>query len=406
MPEVSTMTITTTTVTEIKAGSAVSGGNIITDGGNPITSRGICWGTDPNPTINNIKDSDGPGLGSFTSDLAWLDPGTTYFVRAYAVNSTGVAYGNQLSFTTSFSLDPWTRKANFPGGLRYGSASFSIGTKAYFGIGFNDGDWPTRDFWEWDQTTNAWTRKADYPGKIEGNAVSFSIGTKGYIGTGDDFNTNGYTNEFWEYDPATNRWTQKASLPTTPGRGSAAGFSIGNKGYIGIGSAREPGWPVSFYHHDFWEWDQMTNVWTKKADYPGNSTIGAVGFSIGNKGYFGTGGDGTSYSKEFWEWDQATNFWTKKADFGGSARSSAIGFSIGNKGYIGTGVGVGGTLYNDFWEWDQAINNWKQTVNFGGMARTAALSFSIGNKGYVGTGGTGVDPNYALQDFWEYDPTN
>ncbi len=73
----------------------------------------------------------------------------------------------------------------------------------------------------------------------------------------------------------------------------------------------------------------------------------AVGFSIGTKGYIGTGirggGDGWEgnyyHLKDFWEWDQATNVWTRKADLEGSGRSNAVGFSIGTKGYIGTGIG-------------------------------------------------------------------
>lgn len=86
-----------------------------------------------------------------------------------------------------------------------------------------------------------------------------------------------------------------------------------------------------------------------------NAREGAVGFSIGNKGYIGTGGDGINYSKEFWEWDQTTNAWTQKANFEGNAREGALGFSIGNKGYIGIGLGSNsGTLYslNDFWEYN------------------------------------------------------
>jgi N-acetylneuraminic acid mutarotase len=233
--------------------------------------------------------------------------------------------------------------------------------------------------------------------------VCFSIGTKGYIETGGDFFRKVLTNEFWEYDPGTNTWSRKASLPVTPGRDCAVGFSIGTKGYIGIGGKLDDS-PDSYYK-DFWEWDQTTNVWTKKADYPGNSTGAAVGFSIGRKGYIGTGfGDGPNLSNDFWEWDQETNVWTKRADFEGAPRGYATGFSIGNKGYIGTGYGDGSTLYNDFWVWDQETDVWTQKTNFGGMARNAAVSFSIGNKGYIGTGITGVNPNYAFQEFWEYDP--
>jgi hypothetical protein len=400
--------VITANITGITFLTASSGGTVINDGGAEVIAEGVCWSTSENPTITNTKTEDGAGTGFFTSNLTQLSPDTKFYVRAYAINRAGTGYGTQLSFTTSFAQSSAQSQLPlitvFPGGTRYGAASFSIGTKAYIGIGYDDGDWPHRDFWEWDQTTDVWTRKADFPGKIEGNAVSFSIGTRGYIGTGDNFNTNGYTNEFWEYDPATNGWTQKASLPSIPERGWATGFSIGNKGYIGLGSAWEPGWPVSYYHHDFWEWDQSTNAWTKKADFPGNSVVAAVGFSIGNKGYIGTGGDGFGYCRDFWEWDQTTNAWTKKAEFGGESRGWATGFSIMNKGYIGTGTGIGDNLYSDFWEWDQTSNDWKQAVNFGGKGRTAALGFSIGNKGYVGTGLSGVNPDYAFHDIWEITP--
>jgi hypothetical protein len=398
-------TPTTTEVTSITSTSAVSGG-VISDGENPITARGVCWATSSNPTIGDQKTTDGSGTGSFNSNLTGLYPGTTYFVRAYAVNSTGITYGNQLSFTTT-PVQVIGQKADFPGGLRYSAASFSIGTKGYIGIGYNDGDWPMRDFWEWDQATNVWTRKADYPGNSTGYVVCFSIGTKGYIATGNSFSTNGFTNEFWEYDPAKNSWTQKASLPTLPPRAFAVGFSIGTKGYIGLGN-NDPwgsGLPESYYR-DFWEWDQATNVWTRKADFSGTIRSDAVGFSIGNKGYIGTGGTGNIYSKEFWEWDQATNIWTRKADFGGPSRADAVGFSIGSKGYIGTGFASSGTteyLYKDFWEWDQATNSWTQKADFGGIARNGAVGFSIGTKGYIGTGLSGSN-NYAFQDFWEYTP--
>ena len=108
-------------------------------------------------------------------------------------------------------------------------------------------------------------------------------------------------------------------------------------------------------YKDFWEWDQATNVWTQKADFAGTSRFAAVGFSIVNKGYIGTGinyGTPSNINKDFWEWDQATNLWTQKANFAGNARSSAVGFSIGNNSYIGTGYGSDGNVLQDFWEYD------------------------------------------------------
>src|SRR5688572_18953372 len=85
--------VTTQEVTEITVNSARSGGNVTSDGGGPITARGVCWSTGQAPTIDNNKTNDGSGGGSFISELTGLDANTTYYVRAYASNSDGTAYG-------------------------------------------------------------------------------------------------------------------------------------------------------------------------------------------------------------------------------------------------------------------------------------------------------------------------
>lgn len=94
-------TLTTTTVSGITTNAAVSGGSITNDGGGAITARGVVWSTTQNPTITlTTKTSDGTGTGSFTSNLTNLTQNTTYYTRAYATNSAGTVYGNQISFTT------------------------------------------------------------------------------------------------------------------------------------------------------------------------------------------------------------------------------------------------------------------------------------------------------------------
>lgn len=94
-------TVTTTNASSVTSTSASSGGNITADGGASVTARGVCWSTSQNPTITNSKTSDGSGTGSFTSSITGLSPGITYYARAYATNSIGTAYGNQISFTTT-----------------------------------------------------------------------------------------------------------------------------------------------------------------------------------------------------------------------------------------------------------------------------------------------------------------
>lgn len=93
-------TLTTSVVTSIETTTAISGGTISSDGSSNISSKGICWSTNANPTIADSKTSDGSGTGNFVSNLTGLLPNTTYYVRAYATNSVGTAYGNQVSFST------------------------------------------------------------------------------------------------------------------------------------------------------------------------------------------------------------------------------------------------------------------------------------------------------------------
>jgi len=93
--------LTTRELLNITNTTATGGGSITNDGGSSITAKGICWGTSPNPTTIDSKTTDGTGTTTFTSFITGLSASVTYYVRAYATNSTGTGYGNQQSFTTS-----------------------------------------------------------------------------------------------------------------------------------------------------------------------------------------------------------------------------------------------------------------------------------------------------------------
>jgi len=97
-------TVTTNTVTNITQTTATCGGNVTNSGGGSVTARGVCWSTSQNPTVNNSHTTDGSGTGNFTSSITGLAPNTTYYVRAYATNSQGTAYGTQRTFTTTQSI--------------------------------------------------------------------------------------------------------------------------------------------------------------------------------------------------------------------------------------------------------------------------------------------------------------
>ena len=99
-------TVTTAAVSDITSNSANCGGNVTADGGSEVTFKGVCWSTEPNPTIANAHTSDGTGLGAFTSTMTGLVYGTVYYVRAYAVNSIGVTYGEPQTFMTTNITPP------------------------------------------------------------------------------------------------------------------------------------------------------------------------------------------------------------------------------------------------------------------------------------------------------------
>ncbi|MGE9311057.1 hypothetical protein ACLOAU_05405 [Niabella sp. CJ426] len=102
-PAISLATITTADIHTVTTIEAMGGGRVTSSGGGSVTEKGIVLGTTPSPTVNNIKfnTATASGDGSFTSRLTGLSASTKYYVRAFAINAAGAAYGNEVSFTTA-----------------------------------------------------------------------------------------------------------------------------------------------------------------------------------------------------------------------------------------------------------------------------------------------------------------
>jgi N-acetylneuraminic acid mutarotase len=339
-------------------------------------------------------------------------------------NQTVIIFLGVLFSIALRSQVSWTQKTNFGGTARYGTVAFTVGTKAYVLAGR---DFANRnDLWEYDPSKDTWTQKTAFAGAARYQAIAFTIGNKGYVGTGaagSSFPFSPVFNDLWEYDPALDSWTQKANCPGSARFGAVA-FAVGGKAYVGTGFTDN----FPYFLNDFWEFNPagLSNgldihgnpmgEWTQKNNFGGSARMEAVAFSIGDKGYLGTGGNymsSTLLYNDFWEYDAVADLWTQKTNFGGTGRSLAVGFSMSNKGYIGIGGDFNSQSYPDFWEFDPTdISNgldgnnnpmgaWVTIANFGGASRWLASAFSIVDTGYVATGGN-FTPTY--NDLWAYGP--
>ena len=143
-------TVLTSSIANITATSASSGGVISSDGGADVTARGICWNINGNPTIIDSKTNDGTGQGQFVSNLSELSVGTSYHVRAYACNSIGTAYGADMTFTTlggkpecitqpptNMSANGITLNGTVNANFSPASVTFEYGTKTSYGQTIN-----------------------------------------------------------------------------------------------------------------------------------------------------------------------------------------------------------------------------------------------------------------------------
>ena|GEM_PF-928904 len=436
-------TLTSTAITSILSTTASSGGNITSDGGDAVSSRGVVWNTSTLPIIAlSTKTSDGTGSGVFSSSLTGLIPGTLYYVRAYATNSIGTSYGNEVSFTTN-AIAPtltstaitsilsttassggnitsdggdavtsrgvvWSSFTNSPtistheGITSNGNGvgvfvqiinSLCPGTTYYVrsyatnSIGTSYGNLQT--FTTNNSSGDIWIQKANFSGVVRNQAVMCIIGSKIYYGTGTD---GGLYNDFWEYDINSNVWTQKANFLGVS-RQNAFSFSSNTKVYIGGGTN-------GTYQNDFYEYDPTTNTWVVKTSFPSNGLSGCVATSYSNNGYVGLGIGNSGYVNEFWRYNTTLNTWTNLSNYTGTERYASSIFIISSNIYINCGYDYLGNYTKDNYMYDIINNTWipkaDNTDN-----KFFATSFSIGNKGYLVGGNSGVTSYDNLQ---EYDP--
>ncbi|MCK8496065.1 hypothetical protein M0L20_29635 [Spirosoma sp. RP8] len=282
----------------------------------------------------------------------------------------------------------WKQITDFPGSPKDGStpATMTLNGKAYIGLGslLDFSGVRYDDFWEYDPSTNKWTKKANFPGGNRNKMASFSIGGKGYVGMGSpDYGT--IDKGFWEYNPSTDKWTKMKDFPGER-REVSYYFTIANRGYIGIYTIdSDSGKTIN----QLWEYNPSNDSWKQKASLPATAPYypnSAQNLVINSSSYL------LVDKKDLWQYDQNQDKWSQLTTITGpSGYDIDYSFVKNNLIYLGFSYfdgtpGIYDTQYA-LYSYNPATNKLnKEASVFAGAPRTGANAFVIGNQVYVGLG--------------------
>ena len=233
-------TVTTAVVTNITSFRATSGGTITDDGGGIISECGVCWSTSMNPTISDNYASGSLENGGFVVDMTGLSDGVTYYVRAYATNEVGTAYGSQRSFKTLEGGSNGWVDLGLPSGALWATCNVGATTPEGYGNFYSwvDNYWnmpanmPTIEQWNElaNNTTGAWTNRNGVNGRLftASNGNTLFLPAAGY-GSGNAILERGVSGNYWSQTPYPNNANVYWTFPFTSS-GVASGCS-----YYGMG---------------------------------------------------------------------------------------------------------------------------------------------------------------------------
>ncbi len=226
-------------------GFAIKGKGYLGIGNGLGGSNSNIWEFDPHPDSTTWKPGGPLFPGGGSAPIAGVGFSINDSLGYFGTGKPAGVLNRSFFFQYNPATNEWSELnelASFGGGERSETTGFAIGDKGYLGFG------GIADIWEYDPSNNTWTEKAAFPGpwKIRNFTIGFELNGKGYIGTGKNSVTGEHLNDFWEFDPNDDsdgfdengnpigKWTRRADLPIAFIDG--VGFSIGQKGYAGLGS--------------------------------------------------------------------------------------------------------------------------------------------------------------------------
>ncbi len=245
---------------------------------------------------------------------------------------------------------------------------------------------------------NKWTVKGTVPFGPRAGGFCFVIGKNVYIGSGE--NSDQIIKDNWSYNTDLEIWTCLAEIPVRCFSGFS--FSIFNKGYVGLGT--EIGTSSGKFEKHVYQFDPLLNTWKIEEEFSGTGRIDPAFFVIGNKGYVGTGYDGSN-TKDFYEFDPLKEKWKQIADFAGGNLHASVGIGNGQRGFLVAGAAAP----NDFkfvYEYLPIINKWQQKQDLPTYSRNFHSGNYIDTNYFIAGAGGAYQLDKRLKDFYIYNIKN
>ncbi|PZX20368.1 galactose oxidase-like protein [Breznakibacter xylanolyticus] len=193
------------------------------------------------------------------------------------------------------ATDEWTETNEFPGDARYGAVAFAIGDKGYVGTGYTE-DGAKKDFYQFNPADNSWVAIPEIPGDKRRDATAFVINDKAYVVCGSNNST--VSKQLYVFDPSLlggtgSPWTEKRKIYNVSDESydddystiigtNKVSFVMGGLGYVTTGGSGTPGKIT-------WEYNPLTDLWTERTNFEGVARNEAIAFTVGDKGYVGLG---------------------------------------------------------------------------------------------------------------------
>lgn len=362
-------TVTTMVVSNIANGNAKVGGTVISQGYTELTACGICWATHDTPTTEDKVLGFSAGIGSFSGYIEKIDGGNTYYVRAYATNRNGTAYGETVSFKTP---SVFVNVSSFMGEWRIGATGFSALGRAYV-IGGDLGTQYTPQIWEYDPVSNYWRAKWPYTPGGRKFVTVFSSEEMAYAIGG--LESPGHpTNEFYKYKPMLNEWEVLSPFPGEA-RWDAGGVyvfdQVSEYGYI-IG-----GRTLSGALNEVWRYNLRNEEWLQVTAFP-VSQFGGIVVSKNDTIFAGLGLKSESSSeKRLWSASGGVSVWKEETPIPSLA------------GAIFGGVVLNDCIYvidsnNRIWEYNIKQKSWNKKSTLEGLTNTSHCMFLLNGSIYIG----------------------